>query len=260
MMLAAVDAGLAGHAGELVPNSGPVRWHIIAARKLSRQATRSDVSLGQAIMVKIGMPLGLSEVMSGLLGRQFGTEALESGDYRGAAAHLSNAVRVVQDAREKAETQTILGYCELKLRNYDRAQAILLEAARALPDEGDFNSVIPSLMALKHGGELPEDAHEELERTYQIVIALGHPECVPRALLNLGAIEYNVKGRPDAARGLWERAYRKSLAGATMARIAYNLGWYWEHEGDPSRAQRYYQEARMGWPKGEKVPDRLSQL
>ncbi|WP_173135104.1 tetratricopeptide repeat protein [Kibdelosporangium persicum] len=197
--------------------------------------------------------------MGGIIGRQLGAEALQDGDFRGAVVHFSNAILVVKDVREKAQLQTLLGYCQLKVKKYDEAQQLLVEAARVLPDENaKFDSRMPSLMALKHSSELPGNAHDELERTYRVVLALGHPEYVPRAQLNLGAIEYNVKGRGKVARELWEQAYQASAPDATKARVTYNLGWYWEHEGDRKRARQYYHEARRIWPEGEEMPDRLA--
>jgi tetratricopeptide (TPR) repeat protein len=222
-------------------------------------------------VVNIGMPLGLSEVMRLMvetaISGQLGGEAFNRGDYVEAAHHYTKAIRVEKDQARLARLCLLLGRCELENNQYDRAEEALQQAGRiysyvTCEDKKLFslsdNWAIPSFTAWVHATWLPETEYENIEKAYNLVIKLNHPDYRYEAAVHLAVLEIDHNGRPENAKKLWEEAFVNAESIATRARSAYNLGRYMEYyERDRRSAARYYNEAKRLWPEGESRPDRI---
>jgi tetratricopeptide (TPR) repeat protein len=199
-------------------------------------------------MVDFGLPRGLSELLGGLIEspdvvagamRRFHDE-----DFRGAADRLRVAIHQYTGEKEQARLTMILGYCELKLENYEDAESDLREATTVFASLGDeqLKPSLPSLFAMKHVMEVRDGELEAKRRTYSIVIALDQPETRARAMVNQGDLYYFREGRQEEARALWEKAYSVAEDDEDKAYATYNLGWYWHEHSDQDRAVAYYEE------------------
>lgn len=197
-------------------------------------------------MVDFGLPPGLSEVMANLIEQSpvvaGAMRRLQEGDHAGSAERLRVAVQSFGEGEQQARLKAILGYCNLKLADYHEAAAELQDSTAALAavaGEG-FNSSTPSLLAMKHAGELESDNIDALEATYAIVIALDHPRFRARAMVNQGDLLYHRKNRPAEARAHWEKVLVIADDDVDKAFAAYNLGWYWQERSDLPKAHEYY--------------------
>lgn len=216
-------------------------------------------------MVSSGMPRNWTEIFEKILTasdapRREAEKAFEQGNFSKAAFHYEQAAEKEVTLGKNAELYALSGYCHLKAGDINEAESRLRRAQKMLEDysakiailpeshrDPAHEAWLPSGLVMHHIEETPAEDTTSIEVAYKLVIRLGHPEFSAKAALNLGTLYYNNLGKPADARKFWETALTKGEHAKTKGEhakteifAAYNLGWFWENEGDYEKARNYY--------------------
>lgn len=95
------------------------------------------------------------------------------------------------------------------------------------------------------------EARERAVKALELVLAQhGGASVAPQAAYRLANLHY-AAGRHAAARGAYEIALRKGASGTLRSLAAAGIGYAWEGDKDPARAQHAYEAALTGLTAGD---------
>jgi tetratricopeptide (TPR) repeat protein len=180
------------------------------------------------------------------------TALVETGRHGEASELLDQCLRALAGVgaggKERARAQLQLARCELAASDFDKAEALLSEAARAGRQAGDAATVgvaLTDLGAVARGRHDLNEARERLVEAEQVLRGAGDRVATVRALGLRGYLEMTAGRRDAAERDLREslRLLREAGCAAYGAHMLMGLGSLMQTSGRWTAAASQYEEA-----------------